>query len=140
MNRQGRRWLDRLRAELRLLWLALGLGVALAACKVRPVPPDPPDPVPPQGGAGPVLSDCARAESRIRELNCCQIDGYRYETCPDDDSGFPLWEVPVVQGEPQRTFKDACEYSLEAGRDWCAGALAEIVSCGEIDSAMRSCK
>lgn len=121
----------------------LGLVVLLSLACGRipsPDPPPPPDPTPATGGAGPVLSDCERAEARIRELNCCQVDGYRYDTCPDDDSGFPLWEVPAVAGEPVKSFVDACEYSLEQGRDWCAGALAEIANCGEIDAAMRSCE
>lgn len=140
MSRRRRRLVDCLRSELRLLGIALGLCASLTACKVTPVQPDPPDPTPATGGAGPVLSDCERAETRIRELNCCQVDGYRYDTCPDDDSGFPLWEVPAVAGEPVKSFVDACEYSLEQGRDWCAGALAEIANCGEIDAAMRSCE
>lgn len=129
-------------------WLPSVNEVALAMCvgafagflSCTPLPPDPPPQPEPQGGAGPIVSDCAQAEAHLRALNCCMVDGYRYDTCPDDDSGFPLWEVPAVAGEPVKSFAEACEYSLDDGRDWCAGALAEIESCGEIDSALRSCK
>jgi hypothetical protein len=113
------RFIDLMGVALAVIFGVL-LAIFLSRCTPLPTPlPVPPDPIP-QGGAGPVLTDCERAGERLEELGC------------RDKSGAPLWQTP--EGKP---FAEACDYSASMGRDWKPECLATIHDCGEIDAAMR---
>jgi hypothetical protein len=71
-------------------------------------------------------------------LDCCLVDGYKFERCHRDDDGILLGDdLPLWQTPGGRSFAAACEYSQSQGRDWRPECIATIASCKEIDSAMR---
>lgn len=83
------------------------MTLALACCACTPIPMPPgPGPIPPSDGA------CQAAQERLEELGC------------------PEAKTPA--GTP---FGEACEAAWADGRNWCAGAVAKITKCSQVEAA-----